>query len=122
MTQESINALRIAYDQFARGDFSAYAGLPDDFELVIAPEMPDAGTFSGEAARRWLASWVDSFERLTVEVIEFIDADDQLAIEFVQGGRPKGSGVAVELRSWAVTTSEMAPSREPSCSSRVRRP
>jgi ketosteroid isomerase-like protein len=47
---------------------------------------------------------VDSSERLTVEATEFIDADDQVAIEFVQRGWSKGSGVAVELRSWAVTT------------------
>ena len=102
MSQENVDAVRVAYEQFGQGDFSAYAGLPDDFELVIAPEMPDAGSYRGAAARRWLTAWVESFEQLTQEAVEFIDAGDKVAIEFIQRGRPRGSDGAVELRSWAV--------------------
>ena len=47
MSREVVDALRASFDQFARGDFSAYAQLPDEFELVTAPEMPDAGTYRG---------------------------------------------------------------------------
>src|SRR5215207_7435750 len=86
MSQEHVDALRSAYKQFARGDFSAYSELPDDFELVLAPEMPDAGSYRGDAARRWLSSWVGSFDRLTVEAVEFIDAGDRDAGE-QSGGR-----------------------------------
>ena len=104
MSQEVIDALRSAYEQFARGDFSTYADLPDDFELVIAPEMPDAGSYRGKAARDWMNAWVESFERLTLEAIEFIDAGDQVVIEFLQRGWPTETGNPVELRSWAVST------------------
>jgi hypothetical protein len=57
MSQEAIDALRAVYEQFALGDFSVYADLPDDYVLVTAPEMPDAGRYRGAAARRWLQAW-----------------------------------------------------------------
>ena len=66
--------------------------------------MPDAGSYRGAEARRWLKAWVDSFDGLTQEAVEFIDGGDQVAIEFIQRGRSRGSDSAVELRSWAVMT------------------
>jgi ketosteroid isomerase-like protein len=105
MSQEAIDVFRAAFEQFAHGDFTAYADLPDEFELILAPEMPDAGTYRGAAAREWLAAWVNSFDRLTHEPVEFIDAgDDQVLIEFVQRGWTAGSDVPVELRTWSVST------------------
>jgi ketosteroid isomerase-like protein len=65
MSQDAIGLLRAAFEQFAHGDFSAFADLSDEFELVLAPEMPDAGTYRGPAARGWLTAWVNSFDRLT---------------------------------------------------------
>jgi len=104
MSQEHIDALRSVHKQFARGDFSAYSELPDDFELVLASEMPDAGSYRGDAARRWLRSWVESFDRLTVEAVEFTDAGDQVMIELLQRGWLAGSDDPVELSTWVVST------------------
>ena len=104
MGQEQIAAIRAVFDQFAVGDFSAYEALPDEVELTIAPEMPDAGTYRGEEARRWLKAWGASFERLTFEAVEFIDAGDRVLIEFIQRGSPRGSTSEVEVRSWSVYT------------------
>jgi ketosteroid isomerase-like protein len=105
MSQEAVDASRAAFEQFSRGDFSAFADLPDEFELVLAPEMPDAGTYRGAAAREWATAWVNSFDRLTQEPIEFIDAgDDQVLVEFIQRGWTAGSDVPVELRTWSVST------------------
>ena len=109
MSQEHIDALRSVHKQFARGDFSAYSELPDDFELVLAAEMPDAGSYRGDAARRWLRSWAESFDRLTIEAVEFIDAGDrdagdQVTVELLQRGWLAGSDDAVELSTWAVFT------------------
>ena len=39
MSQEAIDASRAAFEQFARGDFGAYASLPDEFELVLAQSV-----------------------------------------------------------------------------------
>ncbi len=104
MSQENIDWLRPLFEQFANGDFSAYSELPDDFELVLAREMPDAGSYRGQAARRWMRSWVESFHRLTIEAIEFVDAGDQVVIEMLQRGLLAGSDEVVETRTWAVDT------------------
>jgi ketosteroid isomerase-like protein len=104
MSQENIEVVGTLFEQFARGDFSAYSDLPDDFELVLASEMPDAGSYRGEAARRWLRSWVESFDRLTVEAIESVDAGEQVWTEMLQRAWLAGSDGAVELRTWSVST------------------
>ena len=66
--------------------------------------MPTRHT-RGAAARKWATAWVNSFDRLTQEPIEFIDAgDDQVLVEFIQRGWTAGSDVPVELRTWSVST------------------
>ncbi|MGZ5324934.1 MAG: hypothetical protein ACXWG2_12780, partial [Solirubrobacterales bacterium] len=76
MSQEAVEALRSAYEQFARGEFGVVDNLRDDVEVEPAPEMPDAGTYRGHAARSWVSSWVESFESLTLEAVEFTIRDD----------------------------------------------
>jgi ketosteroid isomerase-like protein len=105
MSQEAVDLSRAAFERFAQGDFTAIADLPDEFGLVLAPEMPDAGTYRGGAARDWITAWVNSFERLTQEPVEFIDpGDDQVLVEFIQRGWTAGSDVPVETRTWSVST------------------
>src|SRR6266581_2080895 len=104
MSHENVEAVRAAYEQFARGDFSAWADLRDDFEFVASPELPDAGTYRGAAARRWLTAWMESFEGLTIEATEIIDAGDQVVAAILQRGRLRGSQSVVEGRWWAVMT------------------
>jgi ketosteroid isomerase-like protein len=104
MSREDVETIRAAFEQFSRGDFAVYAQLPGDLELVIAPEMPDAGTYRGEAARRWLDAWTQSFEQLTLEPVEFRDLGDKVMTEYIQRGFPKGGATPLELRSWSVST------------------
>ena len=104
MSQENVEAVRAAYERYGRGDFSTWADLPDDFEFVTSPEMPDAGTYRGEAARRWMRAWVESFEGLTIEATEIIDADDRVVVAISQRGRPRGSQTLVEGHWWVVMT------------------
>jgi ketosteroid isomerase-like protein len=105
MSQENVEAVREAFEQFVRGNFSGTAELPEEFEVVTAHEMPDAGTYRGEAARKWLMAWVDSFESLTLTPVEILEGrDDTVMVEFVQRGIPRGGSTPVELRTWSVTT------------------
>ena len=104
MSQENVELVRAAYERLARGDFALAAELPEDFELVLAPEMPDAGSYRGESARRWLQSWVESFDRLSIEPVAFTDAGDRVVVEFVQRGWSGGAEAPVELRTWDVLT------------------
>ncbi len=105
MSEENVEAVRAVYEEFARGDFSAFAGLPNEFVFVASPELPDAGTYRGEAAIRWMTAWVESFEGHTIEATEIIDADgDKVFLAILQRGRPRGSQIEVEGRWWAVMT------------------
>ena len=113
MSDGLVDALRSAYDDFRRGEFGQLADLPDDFEVVAAPQMPDAGTYRGEAARSWLSSWVASFDALALELVEITDAGDRAVVEFVQKGTPRGGSAEVELPTWAVHTfkNDLVPTR-----------
>jgi ketosteroid isomerase-like protein len=105
MSEENVETVRAIYEQFARGDFSAWANLPNDFEFVASPEMPDAGTYRGQAASRFLMAWVDSFEGHTIKATEIFDGGgDKVFVEFLQHGRPRGSPAVLERRWWMVIT------------------
>jgi ketosteroid isomerase-like protein len=104
MSEDNVEALRAAFELYAHGDFSPIGALGDDFELVISPEAPDAGTYRGEEARGWLRAWVASFEEMTIEATEIIDAGDKVFLGMIQRGRPPGSAASVEGRWWQVST------------------
>lgn len=104
MSEENVEALRAAFERYAHGDFSPIGLLGDDFELVISPEAPDAGTYRGEEARSWLRAWVTSFEEMTIEATEIVDCGNKVFLEMIQRGRPPGSVASVAGRWWQVST------------------
>jgi ketosteroid isomerase-like protein len=104
MAKENVAALRAAFKQYAHGDFSPIEELGDDFELIVSPEAPDAGTYRGEEARRWLRAWVASFEEMTIEATEIVDSGDKVFLGMTQRGRPPGSAASVEGQWWQVST------------------
>ena len=104
MSEENVEALRAAFERYAHGDFSPIGALGDDFELVISPDAPDAGTYRGEAARRWLRAWVESFEEMRIEATEILDSGDKVFLGMTQRGRPPGSAASVEGQWWQVST------------------
>lgn len=104
MSKENVETLRFAFEQYAHGDFSPIGLLGDDFELVVSPEAPDAGTYRGEGARRWLRAWVASFEGMTIEATEIVDSGEKVFLGMTQRGRPLGSDAAVEGHWWQVST------------------
>ena len=97
--------VRAIVDRTAQGDFSRWLDdVTDDFVFVTSPEIPDAGTYQGEAAKQWLTAWVESFAGHTIEASDFTDAGDKVFYEILQRGRPRDSQVAVEGRWWVVNT------------------
>jgi ketosteroid isomerase-like protein len=104
VSQQNVEIVRAFYERFASGDFNALAGFSDDFEFVTSPELPDAGTYRGEGAIRFMKTWVESFDQLTIEATEIIDAGDKVVVAILQRGRPRGSQTAVEGRWWQAVT------------------
>ena len=86
-----MEVVRAMFEQFAHGDFSGLANVADEFEWVSSPELPNAGTYRGEAAKRWIAAWVESFEGFTAEATEIIDAGDKVFVAISQRGGVHGS-------------------------------
>jgi ketosteroid isomerase-like protein len=103
MSHENVEIVRAMFDQFARGDFSWFADVADDFEFVASPELPAAGTYRGVAASLWMTGWLESFEGHPIEATEIVDAGDQVVVAIVQRGRPGGSH-AMARGWWAVMT------------------
>jgi ketosteroid isomerase-like protein len=104
MSQENVEIVRAIFEQFAHGDFSGLADVADEFEWVSSPELPDAGTYRGEAAKRWIAAWAESFEGFTAEATEIIDAGDKVFVAILQRGGVRGSQTVVEGHWWIVMT------------------
>ena len=104
MSEQNVEIVRAFYERLARGDFNALTDVPGDFEFVTSPELPDAGTYRGEGAIRFMKTWVESFDQLTIEATEIIDAGDKVVVAILQRGRPRGSQTAVEGRWWQVVT------------------
>ena len=105
MSRENVETARAIFGPTARGDFSRWFDeVTDDFVFVTSPDIPDAGTYQGEAARDWVMAWVGSFEGHTIEASDFIDGGDKVFFEIFQRGRPRGSEVPVEGRWWVVQT------------------
>ena len=91
--------------------------------FVASPEPPDAGTYRGDAAVRWMTAWVESFEGHTIEATEIIDAGrDKVFVAILQRGRPRGSQTEVEGRWWTVMTLRGGSSSAPRSSPNVLRP
>lgn len=101
MSEENVEKVRAAYERAANGEFS-FDGYAEDFEFATSPELPDAGVYRGEEARRWIRAWIESFEELTIEATEIIDAGEVVVAGLLQRGRPPGSDSPVEGRWWQV--------------------
>ena len=101
---ESLDLVRSIYEQTAAGDLSAVERFPYDFEFVTSPELPDAGTYRGDAAKAFIRTWVESFEGYTLQATEMIEARDKVFVGILQRGRPSGANAFVEGRWWQVVT------------------
>ncbi len=104
MSEAHVEAVQARYAEFARGDFTRLMDLPDNYEFVASADLPDAGNYTGEDARRWIRAWVESFDGLTIEATELIDAGDRVLAAITQRGRPRGSLTMVEGRWYTVDT------------------
>jgi ketosteroid isomerase-like protein len=63
-----------------------------------APDLPEV-LHGVEAARRFLAYWVEPYEEFGAEVLEYIDVDPWVVTDTRWHGRGKGSDVPVEIHS-----------------------
>ena len=103
MSEENVEIVRSALKRYADGDFSPIGLLSHDVELVSSPDVPDAGSYRGEEARRWLRARVIAFEGMTIEIEanEILGTGDKV---FLEMRVPPGGAAELEGRWWLVST------------------
>ena len=97
MSQQNVEIVRRSVDVFAAGDLDRYCSefFDPDVEWCTAAEDPDAATHQGrEAFRRYIERWIESFDGLSADAEEYLDAgDDRVFVWFRWTGRGRESGV-----------------------------
>ena len=99
MSQENLDRIRAAFDRFNRTGEVDVSYLAPDFELHQAPSIIDtAGVFRGpEAFRGVLSELRESFEELSAEAEEFMEAPGgEVVVVLRIRGRGKGSGIELD--------------------------
>jgi ketosteroid isomerase-like protein len=99
---ELIDRLRRGYDAYNRGDYEAATEWvhPD---VVFVSLSPGQMVYRGaEALRTWMEP--DAFESQWTEPLEFEIAGNRALIRQRTKARGAGSGIELELESWAVWT------------------
>ena len=106
--RESVESLRRAYDEWARGDFSRRELFDPNIEGVWAAELPDAHVDQGVEAffascREWLSTW----QGFRLEAEAFLPAEDKVVVLVVLRGKGKGSGAEVATPAAHVWTMKL---------------
>ena len=106
--RESVESLRRAYDEWARGDSSRRELFDPNIEGVWTAELPDAHVDQGVEAffascRQWLSTW----EGFRLEAEAFLPAEDKVVVLVVLRGQGKGSGAEVATPAAHVWTMKL---------------
>ncbi len=99
MSRVNVELARRGYEEFSRTGAMPEDLIHPDVEFDPTRVMPDLGVVRG--LDRYLAALRDysaPFDDWHVEVIEIIDAEDQLVISVRDSGRPKGSRSTISNR------------------------
>jgi ketosteroid isomerase-like protein len=99
MSEEDVEVVRQACAYWERGDWAGSAELFDPGVEVVysTTAFPDAGTYRGgrmalDAWTRWLEAW----EAFSMELVDVIEAGEEIVTLNRLHGRGKGSGVTVD--------------------------
>ena len=107
MSEENVEAVRRIYEEWGRGNFREGVELYDpDIVLVQSSEFPESGTYLGpDGVRRYMTTFLDAWERLTIEARELIDAGDSVVANVLQRAVGKESGaVPAEIDYFQIWT------------------
>jgi len=98
---ENLEIARRANELFNAGEIeAAFALIHPEVEfrdLQHAPDLPEA--VSGrDAVGVVLAHWIDAYDELTVEALDFVEVDAWVIADVRWRGRGRGSDVVVDVR------------------------
>jgi ketosteroid isomerase-like protein len=100
VSEENVEAVRVAYQDFAYGGLDAFMEhLSDDLDHRSIEGEPDhRGPIRGRLAfRAYVQDWIDTFDDFRIEPVELIDAGGDTVVGVLRfGGRAKLSGVETD--------------------------
>lgn len=97
MSAEGIRYVRRAFETFNSGDIDAWLDLLHP-EIVwhTRVDEPDAGVYRGrEGLRSLVEMWLEQFEHLRCEGMEYIEEADWVLVPCRFRGRGRGSGIEI---------------------------
>jgi ketosteroid isomerase-like protein len=101
MSQENVEIVKAANDAMAQQGLDALAEYwADDIEWrAVEGALDDRGPLRGkDACRAYVQDWLDTFDQLTVEPEELIDAGTDQVVGILRlAGRAKLSGIETNL-------------------------
>ena len=101
MSQAKVDLIRRVFASITRGDLdAALEETDDDFELDYSNSIgPLKGVYRGrEEVRKFWASFIDAFERLSWDAEEIIDVDE-LRVIVINHTRMRGRGSGVDVEA-----------------------
>jgi ketosteroid isomerase-like protein len=103
MSQENVEIVRRAFEASRRGDNEAALALYDP-EVTLHHHV-DGGVYRGlTGVRAFFGDWFTTWDELTYDAEEWIDAGDDVIAALYVRARGRHSQVPVERREWHVWT------------------
>jgi ketosteroid isomerase-like protein len=106
MSQENVEVVRTAYEAMNNREFSRTSEfLHPDVELDLSRNILNPEVYRGYDGFERLVSVVeDVWDNFRFEVLELVDAGDQVVAEITVSGTGRGSGVNTEMRIFNIWT------------------
>jgi hypothetical protein len=106
VSSETVATVRRFVEAFNRLDIDA-ALAECDSEVVLHewPQAPGARSYRGhDGLRAALGNWFESWEWMQVDVEDVVEIGDRALVTLLQRARGRGSGIEVDVRTFAVYT------------------
>ncbi len=106
MSAENVELVRRAANALTRRDRTTWLAVNDaEFEVIPAPDWPEAGARGAEAAWDYYLGAFDAFEAFSVDDAEVLDAGgDRVLLRYRIALSGASSGAGVEFDYWGVFT------------------
>src|SRR3954451_25038821 len=98
MSQANVEVVTRLVEAWNEADVEAILALfHAECEVVFPPEVPEPGPFHGHAElKQWVDGFLAAWESHRAEVVEVMDAGDDVVAVLHMVGRGSGSGVELD--------------------------